>query len=132
MSKRVLAVDDDPDIIMFVKTVLEENGYIPLIAKNGETGLSIARDESPDLIILDVLMPRQSGIRMYRELKDDETLRNIPVIILSGIARRTFLRSQEALTEFGDQPVPEPEVYMEKPVEPAELAEAIKDLIDRS
>ena len=132
MSKRVLAVDDDPDIIMFVKTVLEENGYIPLIAKNGDTGLSIARDESPDLIILDVLMPRQSGIRMYRELKDDETLRNIPVIILSGIARRTFLRSQEALTEFGDQPVPEPEVYMEKPVEPAELAEAIKDLIDRS
>ncbi|MBW2598770.1 MAG: response regulator [Deltaproteobacteria bacterium] len=132
MLRRVLAVDDDPDIIMFVKTVLEENGYVPLIAMNGETGLSMARDESPDLIILDVLMPRQSGIRMYRELKDDKALRGIPVIILSGIARRTFLRSQEALTEFGDQPVPEPELYMEKPVEPAELAEAIKDLIDRS
>ncbi len=130
MSKRILAVDDDPDIIIFVQTVLEENGYIPLIARNGETGLSIARDENPDLIILDVLMPKQSGIRMYRELKGDEALRGIPVIILSGIARRTFLRSQEALTEFGDQPVPEPEVYMEKPVEPAELAEAIKDLID--
>ncbi|MBW2648670.1 MAG: response regulator [Deltaproteobacteria bacterium] len=132
MLRRVLAVDDDPDIIMFVKTVLEENGYVPLIAMNGETGLSMARDESPDLIILDVLMPRQSGIRMYRELKDDKALRGILVIILSGIARRTFLRSQEALTEFGDQPVPEPELYMEKPVEPAELAEAIKDLIDRS
>jgi len=130
MSKRVLAVDDDPDIVMFVKTVLEENGYIPLIAKNGETGLSMARDEGPDLIIMDVLMPRQSGIRMYRELKDDETLRNIPVIILSGIARRTFLRSQEALSEFGDHPVPEPEAYMEKPVEPAELAETVKNLID--
>ena len=130
MSKRILAVDDDPDIIIFVQTVLEENGYIPLIARNGETGLSIARDENPDLIILDVLMPKQSGIRMYRELKGDEALRGIPVIILSGIARRTFLRSQEALTEFGDQPVPEPELYMEKPVEPAELAEAIKDLID--
>ena len=132
MSKRVLAVDDDPDIIMFVKTVLEENGYVPLIAMNGETGLSMARDESPDLIIMDVLMPKQSGIRMYRELKGDKALRGIPVIILSGIARRTFLRSQEALSEFGEQPVPEPELYMEKPVEPAELAEAIKDLIDRS
>jgi len=130
MSKRILAVDDDPDITIFVQTVLEENGYIPLIARNGEAGLSIARDESPDLIILDVLMPKQSGIRMYRELKGDEALRGIPVIILSGIARRTFLRSQEALTEFGDQPVPEPELYMEKPVEPAELAEAIKNLID--
>ncbi len=130
MSKRVLAVDDDPDIIIFVKTVLEENGYIPLIAMNGETGLSIARDEAPELIILDVLMPKQSGIRMYRELKGDDALKHIPVIILSGIARRTFLRSQEALTEFGDQPVPEPEVYIEKPVEPAELAEVIAGLID--
>lgn len=129
MSKKVLTVDDDPDIIIFVQTVLEENGYAPLIARNGEAGLSIVRDEVPDLIILDVLMPKQSGIRMYRELKADEALRGIPVIILSGIARRTFLRSQEALTEFGDQPVPEPEIYMEKPVEPAELVEAIRSLI---
>ena len=87
------------------------------------------RDEAPDLIILDVLMPKQSGIRMYRELKSNESLKNIPVIILSGIAKRTFLRSQEALTEFGDQPVPEPDVYMEKPVEPLELAETVKKLI---
>jgi len=129
MSRRVLAVDDDPDITMFVKTVLEENGYTPLIARNGETGLAIARDESPDLIILDVLMPKQSGIRMYRELKSDESLKNIPVIILSGIAKRTFLRSQEALTEFGDESIPEPDVYIEKPVEPLELAETVKDLI---
>jgi len=129
MSRRVLTVDDDPDITIFVKTVLEENGYTPLVARNGETGLSMARDESPDLIILDVLMPKQSGIRMYRELKTDESLKNIPVIILSGIAKRTFLRSQEALTEFGDQPIPEPNVYIEKPVEPLELAETVKDLI---
>ncbi len=129
MSKRVLTVDDDPDISIFVKTVLEENGYTALVARNGESGLSMARDESPDLIILDVLMPKQSGIRMYRELKSDESLKKIPVIVLSGIAKRTFLRSQEALTEFGDQIVPEPNVYIEKPVEPAELAETIKSLI---
>jgi len=129
MSKRVLTVDDDPDISIFVKTVLEENGYTPLVARNGEAGLAMARDEAPDLIILDVLMPKQSGIRMYRELKTDESLKNIPVIILSGIAKRTFLRSQEALTEFGDQPVPEPNVYIEKPVEPLELAETVKRLI---
>ncbi|MBW2674088.1 MAG: response regulator [Deltaproteobacteria bacterium] len=129
MSRRVLTVDDDPDITIFVKTVLEENGYTPLVARNGEAGLSIARDESPDLIILDVLMPKQSGIRMYRELKSDESLKDIPVIILSGIAKRTFLRSQEALTEFGDQAIPEPDVYIEKPVEPLELAETVKGLI---
>ena len=129
MSKKVLAVDDDPDIIAFVKTVLEENNYTPLIARNGEVGLDLAREKKPDLVILDVLMPKQSGIRMYRELKADESLKNTPVIILSGIAKRTFLRSQEALTEFGDQPVPEPDLYIEKPVEPDELAETIKNLI---
>ena len=130
MAKKILSVDDDPDIIIFVKTVLEENGYIPLIARNGEMGLSMVREEKPALVILDVLMPKQSGIRMYREMRFDESLKNIPVVILSGIAKRTFLRSQEALTEFGDQSVPEPEAYIEKPVEPEELAEVIKKLVD--
>ncbi|MFA9409416.1 MAG: response regulator, partial [Candidatus Dadabacteria bacterium] len=65
----------------------------------------------------------------YRELKTDDSLKNIPVIILSGITRRTFLRSQEALTEFGGQNVPEPEAYIEKPVSPEELAEIIQKVI---
>ena len=116
MRKKVLSVDDDPDIISFVVTVLEENDYIPLEANNGEEALAKIREEKPDLVILDVLMPRQSGIKMYRELRTDESLKNIPVIILSGITRRTFLRSQEALTEFGGQNVPEPEAYIEKPL----------------
>ncbi|MDO9530315.1 MAG: response regulator [Syntrophales bacterium] len=129
MGKRVLVVDDDPDIVAFVVTVLEENGFISLIAKNGEMGMAKAVEENPDLIILDILMPKQSGIKMYRELKSAESLKKIPVIILSGIAKRTFLRSQEALTAFGNQTVPEPEAYMEKPVEPEELAEMIKKFI---
>ena len=129
MRKKVLTVDDDPDIISFVVTVLEENDYIPLKANNGEEGLAKIRQEKPDLVILDVLMPRQSGIKMYRELKTDDSLKNIPVIILSGITRRTFLRSQEALTEFGGQNVPEPEAYIEKPVAPEELAEMIQKII---
>ena len=129
MGKKVLCVDDDPDIRLFVVTVLEENGYTPLTATNGEEGLEIIKKERPDLVTLDVLMPRQSGIKMYRELKTDDSLKNIPIIILSGIARRTFLRSQEALTEFGSGNVPEPEAYLEKPVEPEELAEIIKKVI---
>ena len=129
MGKRVLIIDDDPDIIAFVVTVLEESGYISLIARDGETGMTKIIDEDPDLIILDILMPKQSGIKMYRDLKSDESLKKIPVIILSGIAKRTFLRSQEALTAFGDENVPEPEAYIEKPVEPEELAEIISKFI---
>ncbi|MFH1102631.1 MAG: response regulator [Pseudomonadota bacterium] len=129
MAKKVLVVDDDPDVITFNVSVLEENGYVPLIAKNGEEGLKKIKEEHPDLVILDVLMPKQSGIRLYRELKTDKTLENIRVIILSGIAKKTFLRSQKALTEFGGEQVPEPEIYLEKPVEPEELALAVKKIL---
>ena len=127
--KKVLVVDDDIDVRVFVSTVLEKNNYIPIVANNGEEGIAKVREGKPDLIILDVLMPKRSGIRMYHELKTDESLKDIPVIILSGIAKRTFLRSQEALTEFDKQEVPEPDAYIEKPAEPEELAEAIKETL---
>ncbi|MBT8365166.1 MAG: response regulator [Deltaproteobacteria bacterium] len=129
MAKKVLVVDDDPDVRLFSVTVLEENGFTPLEAANGEEGLKMIKQEKPELIILDVLMPRQSGIRLYRELKTDKSLKDIPIIILSGIAKKTFLRSQKALTEFGGKEVPEPKVYLEKPVEPEALAEEIKKIL---
>jgi twitching motility two-component system response regulator PilH len=129
MSKKVLIVDDDPDVRLFNATVVEESGFTPIEAANGEEGLKLIKKDRPDLVILDVLMPKQSGIRLYRELKTDKSLIGIPVIMLSGVAKRTFLRSQKALTEFGDKPVPEPENYLEKPVEPEELAREIKKLL---
>ena len=129
MGKKILVVDDDPDVRMFNTTVVEESGHTPIEAANGEEGLKIVKKERPDLVILDILMPKQSGIRLYRHLKTDKALKNIPVVILSGIAKRTFLRSQKALTEFGDEEVPDPEVYLEKPVEPEELAETIKNVL---
>ena len=129
MSKKVLVVDDDPDVRLFSVTVLEENGYTPLEAEDGESGLQMIKAEKPDLVILDVLMPRQSGVRLYRELKTNKALKDINVIILSGIAKKTFLRSQKALTEFGGAEIPDPEIYLEKPVEPEELAEVIKKVL---
>jgi len=129
MAKRVLNVDDDVDTRTFVSTVLEENGYIPILAKDGEEGMRKVNEERPDLIILDILMPKESGIKMYRELKTDLSLKDIPVVILSAISKRTFLRSQVALTGFGDETVPEPQAYLEKPVEPEDLAEIVNKIL---
>lgn len=129
MGKKVLSVDDDPDVRLFTTTVLEEHGYLPLEASNGEEGLQMIKSEKPDLVILDVLMPRQSGIRLYRELKTNPAYKDVRVMILSGIAKKTFLRSQQALTEFGETAVPEPEFYLEKPVDADVLAETIKKAI---
>ena len=130
MPRKALVVDDNPDVRLFGVALLEKNGYTPLVAEDGETALSMIKAEKPDLVILDVLMPRQSGVRLYRELKTVESLKNIKVIVLGEIAKKAFLRSQKALTEFGDADVPEPEVYLEKPVEPEELAEALKKVQD--
>jgi len=129
MGIKVLSVDDDPDVRAFVATVLEENGYTPFSAQDGEEGMNAIKKENPGLVILDVLMPRGSGVRLYRELKTDAALKHIPVIVLSGIAKKSFLRSQKALTEFKGGVVPEPEIYLEKPVKAEELAEAIRKVV---
>jgi twitching motility two-component system response regulator PilH len=129
MGKKVLVVDDDPDARLFSVTVIEEQGYQPLEAQDGVEGLKIIKAEKPDLVILDILMPRQSGIRLYRELKTDKSLKKIPVVVLSGIAQKTFLRSQKALTEFGGAEVPEPEFYLEKPAEADDLVNTIRQAI---
>jgi len=129
MNKKVLIVDDDPDVRLFSATVVEECGFAPIEAENGEEGLKMVKAEKPDLVILDVLMPKQSGIRLYRELKTDPALKKVQVILLSGIAKKTFLRSQKALTEFGGAEIPEPSIYLEKPVEAEELAASIKSVL---
>jgi two-component system phosphate regulon response regulator PhoB len=126
MSKKVLVVDDDPDVRSFVVTVLEENQYMPLVAQDGVEGLEVIEKELPDLVILDVLMPRGSGIRLYRKLKTDDNLKQIPIIMFTGIALRSFLKSQKVLDEFKGGEVPKPDIYLEKPVEPEELVAAIK------
>ena len=127
--KKVLIVDDDVDVRKFVSKLVERAGYAVVEAKNGVEGMGTVREDKPDLIILDILMPKQSGIRMYRELKTDEPLKDIPVIVLSAIAPKSFFRSQEVLAEFAGQPVPEPEAYMEKPEEPEELIELMKKIL---
>jgi CheY-like chemotaxis protein len=75
---------------------------------------------------MDVMMPKQGGVQMYREIKTDESLKDIPVIILSGIAKKTFFHSQNVLDSYRGQSVPEPEAYIEKPPESDELLECIE------
>ncbi len=129
MSKKVLVVDDDPDVRSFVMTVLDENHYIPLVAQDGVEGLEMIEKDPPDLVILDVLMPRGSGIRLYHKLKTTEKYKRIPVIMFTGIALNSFLKSQKALDEFKGEEVPAPDIYLEKPVDPEELAAAVKKKI---
>jgi two-component system phosphate regulon response regulator PhoB len=125
MAIKVLVVDDELDMRTFITTLLETNGYKPISAVDGREGLEIARRSRPALIILDVMMPKESGINMYRELKQDPTLKAIPVIMLSALSKKTFFHSQKVLDEYRGEHVAEPSAYIEKPPEPDELLEAI-------
>jgi len=127
--KKVLVVDDDVDIRKVVSKLVEKSGYEAIEAKNGVEGMGKVREDKPDLIILDMLMPKESGVRMYHELKTEESLKDIPVIVLSAIPKKSFLRSQKVLDEFADQSVPEPEAYIEKPEEPEELIALMKKIL---
>jgi CheY-like chemotaxis protein len=124
-SKIVLIVDDEMDMRIFISTLLETSGYKPIVATNGKEGIQKARKHKPAAIILDVLMPKSGGVQMYREVKTDEQLKNIPVIMISAIAKKTFLHSMKMLNSYRGQTVPDPEAYIEKPPETEELLEIL-------
>jgi DNA-binding response OmpR family regulator len=129
MAKKVLVVDDELDMRTFITTLLETNGFKPLTAQDGFQGLEVARKNKPSLIILDIMMPRESGINLYRELRNDPDLKEIPVIMLSALSKKTFFHSQKVLDEYKGEKIPEPASYIEKPPEPDELLEAIRNAL---
>lgn len=85
-AKKILAIDDEPDVLTFLELVLERSGYQALTAPNGTQGLIKAHVESPQLILLDIMMEEMDGWETLRLLKIDEKTRDIPVIILSARA----------------------------------------------
>jgi CheY-like chemotaxis protein len=138
MSKRVLIIDDEPDIVTFLSAVLEENGYASLSAKDGVEGLETLRREKPDLVLLDLMMPKKSGITMFQELRKDPELSHIPVVVVTGVSEvtgvdfRNFMYKQPLKDEktfvetTGLTKYTIPDGYVEKPIDPDELMKAIK------
>jgi len=128
-KKTVLIVEDELDMRIFISTLLETSGYTPVVTRDGKEGLIKARDVSPDLIILDVMMPGEGGVQMYRQLKTDQTLKAIPVIMLSAVAQKTFSHYLNMVNTRLDKPVPRPEAYIEKPPEADDLLQMAARLI---
>lgn len=138
MPRKILVVDDEPDSVDYVSSILEENGYEPISATDGIEGLELARKEKPDMILLDLIMPEKSGIKMFQELKTDPELRNIPVVVVSGASEvtgvdfRDFLFKQPLKTgkrvgTDGETRFTGPNAFVEKPIRPDELIKVIEE-----
>ena len=127
--KTVLIVEDELDMRIFISTLFETSGYQPIITKDGTEGMLKAKDVGPDLIILDVMMPGEGGVQMYRQLKTDEFLCDIPVIMLSAVAKKTFAHYLNMVNARLKKPIPNPDAYIEKPPEAEELLKMATILI---
>jgi CheY-like chemotaxis protein len=130
MPKKILVVDDEPDILMFLGTLLRKNGYEVCEACDGVEGMKKILEEKPDLVCLDLLMPEKTGIKLYRELRKDANLKGLPVIMVTGIEAadpwdfkgfKEFIKDQAA--------IPAPQGYIEKPIDREKFLIAVKEVL---
>ncbi len=125
----VLVVEDEPDYARLIADVLEEDGYAVTTASDGIEALERVRVQRPDVITLDIQMPRKGGVEFYRELKSDPDFSEIPVVVVTGITKddpdmKTFVR---AFLEV--EHLPMPDAYQEKPIDNDELLRVVHDAL---
>jgi len=118
-NKKILVVDDETQLVEMVKMRLEANGYDVIVAYDGQDGLDKARQEKPDLIILDLMLPKIDGYKVCRMLKFDEKYKNIPIIMFTA---RAQAEDEKLGKEVGADD------YVTKPFEPQVLLGKIKAL----
>ncbi len=127
--KKVLIVDDEQSIVIYLTTVLEDSGYATCSALDGEEGLGVARRERPDLVCLDVMMPKRSGVSLYEQIKRDPDLGPVPVMFISAYNQIRDLRNPVAFRKMiPDTAIPQPELCMEKPIKVPEFLAAVSKL----
>jgi len=114
-EKIVLVVDDEPDVVFFLKAVLEDNGFRVITAFNGHEATEKMSRQKPDLISLDLVMPGKSGIRFFHELRKSKEWNRIPVLFVSGHVDETIDGSNLKET-LKDRTLSGPATYLEKPV----------------
>jgi CheY-like chemotaxis protein len=125
MGANILIIDDEPDVVAYLTAVLQANGYVPYSATDPDLGLEMIRRNRPDLICLDIMMPEKSGISIYIKIKEDIALRDIPVLIISGVARESDFDFRSYVP---NQSIPAPDHYLEKPIVLNQYLNIIKDL----
>ena len=137
MAKKILIVDDEPDSVSFISSILEDNGYESISSRTGVGGMELARKEKPDLILLDLIMPEKGGISLFQELKKDAGLNHIPVIVVTGVSQitgvdfRNVIGRQRGEGGAGlfETSRAAPDGFVEKPIDPPALVKAIQDVL---
>ena len=122
---KILVVDDESDAVNYLTAIFQDNGYDTITANDGKQALEVARSQMPALITLDLSMPEESGVRAYRNIKNDPDLKQIPVIIITAVG--------DSMKKFIDKlkVIPEPEGFMSNPINPDELLKMTADILSK-
>ncbi len=125
-AKTILVVDDDPDIVETTKTILEASGYKVETAANGTEGLEKVKSKRPDLVVLDIMMDKETeGFHVAYDMKSADATKEVPIIVLTNVAKKSgFAFSPEEDEDY--LPV---DAFMEKPIEPKTLLAKVKELL---
>ena len=126
--KKILVVNDEADMRVFLCNLLGNCGFQPIGAGDRIEGLQQAKEKKPALIILDVMMPKESGILLYRQLREDKRLKQVPVIMVSTIDKKTFSRYQHFQIKSPKAGISEPVAYLEMPLETDELVRLVREM----
>jgi DNA-binding response OmpR family regulator len=122
--RKILIVDDEPDVCAYLQAFFEDHGFRVVTASNGKEGFDKAKQERPDLITLDITMPEESGVRMFRDLQADSGTTGIPVVIVTGVTPdfKRFLETRKQVRP--------PDGYFEKPIDRDELLAKINEILN--
>jgi len=147
MAKKVLIIDDDVNTVRFLSVALEEHGMEADGAYDGREGLAKIEADTPDLVILDVMMPKKTGFVLFKQLRKDERFKHLPVVMLTGVAESlqeldeqsedTHERPYDALREkfraiiqsMKEDGLDRPDMFIDKPIDPEIVVEKVKDLL---
>jgi DNA-binding response OmpR family regulator len=125
-KKKILVIDDDGNLVTFLKTLLEDHDYESVEASDGQEGLNKLESEKPDLVLLDITMPEKSGVRFYRDVREGHAnYKDIPIIMVTGVMEefKQFISTRRQ--------VPPPDGYISKPVDKEVLLAKIAELLAR-
>lgn len=127
-SANILIVDDDPDVREAVKIILETQPYELIFASNGEECLEQVKKNTPDLIILDLLMPKKDGFEVIKELREHPSYPRIPILVLTAVKKEAAGRRYELETALRM----DVDDYIEKPIQPDDLIDRVKRILARA
>ena len=125
LKKHILIVEDEPDFAAMIESTLKTKGYSTAMAYNGEEAFSRVCERRPDLITLDIQMPRKTGLLFYRQLKSNTVFQDIPVLVITGLTRNDREMEHMIHTFMQSDKVPSPDGFLEKPIDGQNLINVV-------